>query len=191
MQVLKSETYQRMPWKNGGGSTAQIAVYPPDAKLADFDWRISMATVLSDGPFSSFPGVDRTLTILSGAGMILEHDDQQTVMLTRKSAPYGFAADEPVSAVLVDGAVVDLNVMTRRNHIVHRVRRLKAPLSFTTEASVSALFCPAGSATITKNGSVGTLETWDCALLSPSSQPIKVSGCDELILIEFADVSAG
>ncbi len=44
-----------MPWKNGGGETAEIAVFPPSADLSEFGWRISMATVSSDGPFSAFP----------------------------------------------------------------------------------------------------------------------------------------
>ena len=50
-----------MPWKNGGGETAEIAVSPPGAALDDFDWRLSMARVETDGPFSAFPGIDRTL----------------------------------------------------------------------------------------------------------------------------------
>ncbi|MBM7325185.1 HutD family protein, partial [Agrobacterium sp. S2] len=49
-----------MPWKNGGGVTTEIIVHPAKASMADFDWRISMANVAQDGPFSIFPGVDRT-----------------------------------------------------------------------------------------------------------------------------------
>jgi environmental stress-induced protein Ves len=33
------------PWKNGGGSTTQIAVFPPDAGFEEFDWRVSLATI--------------------------------------------------------------------------------------------------------------------------------------------------
>jgi environmental stress-induced protein Ves len=47
-----------MPWKNGGGETTEIAVFPDGAGLSDFDWRVSMARVDGDGPFSSFPGIE-------------------------------------------------------------------------------------------------------------------------------------
>ena len=72
MRILRAENYRRMRWKNGGGETAEIAVFPEGAGLDEFDWRISMARVEAGGPFSRFPGVDRTLSILEGEGMVLE-----------------------------------------------------------------------------------------------------------------------
>ena len=72
MRILRASTYRRMPWKNGGGETTEIAVSPEGAGLDDFAWRISMARVDGDGPFSAFAGVDRTLSILEGEGLRLE-----------------------------------------------------------------------------------------------------------------------
>ncbi len=72
MKLYRAHDHKRMPWKNGGGETVEIAVFPPGAGVDDFDWRISMATVASDGPFSIFPGIDRTLSILDGAGLSLK-----------------------------------------------------------------------------------------------------------------------
>ena len=69
MQILRAANYKVMPWKNGLGSTTEIAIFPANAKLDDFDWRVSMAQVTSDGPFSSFPGIDRTLLVIDGAGI--------------------------------------------------------------------------------------------------------------------------
>ena len=60
MRVLRAADYPRMPWKNGGGETAEILVEPAGAPLDSFDWRLSMARVAADGPFSLFPGVERT-----------------------------------------------------------------------------------------------------------------------------------
>jgi len=57
-----------VPWKNGAGSTTEIAVFPQDAGFTDFDWRVSLATIGADGPFSVFPGVDRTLALVEGHG---------------------------------------------------------------------------------------------------------------------------
>src|SRR3546814_10305481 len=69
MQVLRAAAHRVMPWKNGGGSTTEVAVAPDGAGLDEFDWRISMAVVGADGPFSGFPGVDRTLAVPARAGL--------------------------------------------------------------------------------------------------------------------------
>jgi environmental stress-induced protein Ves len=123
--VLKASTYRRMPWKNGGGETVEIAVSPEGAGLSEFDWRISMATVATDGPFSIFPGIDRTLSILDGNGMSLEIDGSAPVLLTVTSEPLAFAADVVVSASLAEGTITDLNVMTRRGRMKHQVDRVE------------------------------------------------------------------
>jgi uncharacterized protein len=121
MKILRAADYRRMPWKNGGGETVEIAVFPEGAGLSDFDWRISMARVDGDGPFSEFPGIDRTLAILEGAGIILDVDGDIR-RLTIDRAPHSFPADRPTSATLIDGTVTDFNVMSRRGKVAHEVR---------------------------------------------------------------------
>ena len=71
-RVLSPADSRRMPWKNGGGLTHEIAVHPSGAGMAAFEWRVSVAEVAQDGPFSRFPGVDRTLVLLAGNGVRLE-----------------------------------------------------------------------------------------------------------------------
>ncbi|WP_426229879.1 HutD/Ves family protein [Pararhizobium sp. DWP3-4] len=123
LQVLRAKDYRRMPWKNGGGETVEIAVFPPETDLTNFGWRVSMATVASDGPFSVFTGINRTLSILEGEGMELDIAGREPVVLTRASEPLAFPADAATSARLVSGTIVDLNVMTRRGQWAHRVER--------------------------------------------------------------------
>ena len=72
LTVLRAADHRTMPWKNGGGSTTEIAAAPDGAGIDAFDWRVSMAVVAADGPFSEFPGIDRTLSILDGSGLILK-----------------------------------------------------------------------------------------------------------------------
>lgn len=122
-QVLRAADRVATPWKNGGGKTATVAVFPEGAGLADFDWRISIARVEGDGPFSAFPGIDRTLTILSGGSMMLKDR-----VLRPDSAPFSFDGTEPVTAMVAGGPIYDLNVMTRRGRFTHRVERVMAPL---------------------------------------------------------------
>lgn len=123
MRLLRSAGHRRMAWKNGGGETIEVAVHPPEADLARFDWRISMASVSRDGPFSVFEGVDRTLCLLGGASMDLQIAGLGHRRLTADSPPLSFPADAATTARLEEGAIDDLNVMTRRGVCRHRVAR--------------------------------------------------------------------
>ena len=142
-----------MPWKNGGGETTEIAVSPAAAGLDDFEWRISMALVKDDGPFSVFPGIDRTLSILDGNGMRLTIDGKPAA-LTKASPPLSFAADLATNAVLIDGAITDLNVMSRRTAYRHQVERLdlNGEVTLASGAAVVAVLCDTGAVAITTPG---------------------------------------
>ena len=122
-RLLRNSDHRRMPWKNGGGETVEVIVRPEGASLSDFGWRVSMATVASDGPFSVFPGIDRTLAVLSGDGMELSIEGLGERLLTPQSAPLAFPADAPTSARLTGEPITDLNVMTRRGAFRHTLVR--------------------------------------------------------------------
>ena len=122
-RLLPNADHRRMPWKNGGGETVEVIVHPQGADLADFGWRVSMATVAEDGPFSVFPGIDRTLAVLSGAGMTLSIEGLGERLLTPASPPLAFPADAPTTARLAGGPITDLNVMTRRGLFRHTLTR--------------------------------------------------------------------
>lgn len=112
-----------MPWKNGGGETVEVIVHPEGASLSEFGWRVSMASVASDGPFSVFPGIDRTLAILTGDGMELTIEGLGEQLLKPETTPLAFPADAPTTARLTGGPVTDLNVMTRRGSFSHTLVR--------------------------------------------------------------------
>jgi uncharacterized protein len=131
MRFLHKTEYRRTPWKNGGGETCEICVSPREATLDAFDWRISMAHVRSAGPFSLFPGVDRSLAILDGEGLRVRVGDAAEVQVTKNTAPLRFSGDAQTSAMLLGGAVLDFNVMTRRDRWRHQLHRA-VPLQDTT-----------------------------------------------------------
>jgi environmental stress-induced protein Ves len=114
MRLLGPADCLRMPWKNGGGSTTQLAIAPPGAALDDFDWRISSAQVATAGAFSAFPGVDRSLAVLNDGALLLQPQGKQPTLLTADDAPFAFAGEQAIDAALPNGPVVDFNVMTRR-----------------------------------------------------------------------------
>ena len=111
---LPRATQRVVPWRNGGGSTREVAIEPPDGSLAQgFTWRVSIAGVAADGPFSHLPGVDRTLWLLRGAGMALDVDGEP-IRLERPLQRLDFAGERAVSARLLGGPTEDLNVMVTR-----------------------------------------------------------------------------
>ena len=124
MHILPACDYPTTAWKNGGGTTRQILIAPPGATLEDFDYRISMASVASDGPFSHFPGVDRQLLLLDGKGLLLQRGDGSNSLLQIDSQPLAFAGEEAITSLLQDGPVTDFNVMTRRGRYRQQTERL-------------------------------------------------------------------
>jgi environmental stress-induced protein Ves len=133
-------------WKNGGGSTTEIAIAPPDSTFTDFDWRISLATIAQDGPFSIFPGIDRTLALVEGPGVTLDIDRYKRVALTEADPVIEFAGESMIHATLNGGATIDFNVMTRRARCHHRLgrRRLNGASEFAPRGDVSILFLAEG-----------------------------------------------
>jgi environmental stress-induced protein Ves len=120
LRILRHADYPTRPWKNGGGTTRDIAVSPPGASLDDFDWRLSLAQVDRDGPFSRFDNVDRTLVLLSGAMTL--HEQGRRIDLVRHE-PVMFEGERVLEATVPGGATLDFNVMTRRGRARHVVRR--------------------------------------------------------------------
>ncbi|MEL4070391.1 HutD family protein [Ochrobactrum sp. GPK 3] len=193
--LLKAENHRRMPWKNGGGVTVEIAVHPQGASVDDFDWRISMATVANDGPFSVFPGIDRTLSVLEGDGILLDVDGQQST-LTRDSAPLAFAADSHSAARLIGSAITDLNVMTRRTRYMHRVRRISgsnaaATLETRITGETLLIFCAEGEFALQTDTGIAHLGPHDAVILAaPVKNSVELKGKGDLFLITITAIGS-
>ena len=166
MKIVRASHCRTTPWKNGGGSTTEIAVEPFGATLDNFDWRISMARVASDGPFSEFAGIDRTLSIVKGNGLVLTVGDAAPVVLDRSSEPIRFPGDRPTSARLLAGEIIDLNVMTRRGRFEHRLQRLRAPAQCEFDGhDIAVVVACSSDVTLTLWDNVIRLANGDAAIL--------------------------
>jgi len=119
IRVLRAADRVATPWKNGGGITREVAIWPPGSKFDDFDWRISIAEVREAGPFSTFERIDRTMAILNGRLELRLPD--RTIALDPSSDPFPFAGDVLCEGIPVGGPVTDLNVMVRRGRVAARV----------------------------------------------------------------------
>jgi len=108
-QIRRLADAAPVAWRNGGGVTHELAAWP---SAADWRWRISVAEVAKDGPFSHFPGVDRRFAVLSGAGVRLSFADR-IVALTSQDAPIVFSGEAACDCQLIGGATLDFNLMSQ------------------------------------------------------------------------------
>jgi uncharacterized protein len=102
-RVVRSDEVVPQPWANGGGTTRELA------SAGDGSWRISLADIDADGPFSAFPGRHRLLTVVDGTVLTLQVDGEQQVVEPHR--PFAFPGDAVVVASVPEGAVRALNVV--------------------------------------------------------------------------------
>ena len=99
-------------WANGAGTTRQVAAEPDDSGIDSFDWRVSIADVVSECSFSAFPGIDRTILLVEGRVMVLAIDGVECRL--DPLAPVRFWGEADVTCSVPDGPTRDLNIMCRR-----------------------------------------------------------------------------
>ncbi|MFD8688940.1 HutD family protein [Streptomyces sp. NPDC059651] len=130
-RILRAAGRTPVAWKNGRGVTREIAA-SPGATNETFDWRVSLADVAEDAPFSVFPDADRTLTVVEGAGMDLMVGGEHHIV-DEPYWPHDFPGDLETDGRLLAGPVVNLNVIHRRDRVraetavVRGTLRLMAP----------------------------------------------------------------
>ncbi|WP_328619402.1 HutD/Ves family protein [Streptomyces sp. NBC_00354] len=155
VRILRAGDRAAVAWKNGGGVTREIAAWPEGAGMADFGWRVSLAEVAADGPFSAFPGVDRTLTLAEGAGMDLTVGGARR-RVDERYAPQDFPGDEPTECRLLDGPVVNFNVMYRRDRVHAQTAVVRGGLALTAGPGETLLVVALqGPAELELNGGTG------------------------------------
>ena len=179
MQIIRRDSLVATPWKNGGGVTRQIACFPADAHIGNFDWRISTAEVSQDGAFSRFDGIDRRLYILDGAGLELRFGGQDSRRLW-SGEHIDFAGDADVFGALIDGPVTDLNIMVRRGRMRMRAERISinGPTEIEHGWGTAVLFVLKGELSV-----MNTVARRHDAVLLDGTQAVTVSGSAELLLI--------
>jgi environmental stress-induced protein Ves len=107
------------PWRNGGGMTHELVVFPVREQ---WHWRMSIAAIERNGPFSRFEGVQRWIAVLQGGGVRLSVGGASHT-LTTESEPLAFDGAGEALCEPLGGGTLDFNLMVRegRGHM-RRVR---------------------------------------------------------------------
>lgn len=196
IRLLRTRDYRRSRWKNDGGWTTEIASDPTpapgDGIAADFRWRVSIAEIERDGPFSMFPGIERDLLLLSGKGIELDINDEAAQRLDQRFQRIHFAGEARVDCHLLGGPTEDFNVMVRRDQFVAEViaRPLNGTMLIFADPGVQWLiYVHAGSARVRAEQiemNAGLGETLLIDAEHPSRERIVIDGGGELILVKFS-----
>ncbi len=67
--LLTPAQYRRIPWKNGGGISTDIAT---DEATGGEVWRFGRTPIPLPGPFSDYSGYDRVQVLIKGRGLVLD-----------------------------------------------------------------------------------------------------------------------
>jgi environmental stress-induced protein Ves len=191
--LIPANEYRRERWKNGLGWTREILRHPAEG---DWDWRLSIAEVDKDGPFSAFPGCDRELVLLAGEGMRLQFEDGDCVTLAPPHARHRFAGERALSAELIAGPTHDFNAIWRRDRcdvaVLHRP--LVGPMVFFPESGVLWFaYLLAGQAVFRDQPTPMVLEQGDSAVIRTPDGGARtlLDGGGEVLLVRISEPLVG
>jgi environmental stress-induced protein Ves len=180
--VIHQSQYQEMPWKNGGGITQEIA---RDSNDENFRWRLSRAKIETSGPFSTFTGMDRCITLLEGAATLNYSDGSKHRLNVLE--PFYFSGDESISCSLEEEAV-DFNVIAKRTEFRIEVDCLtldKADRLLVNEAAAEQFFyVQAGTLQIESMGQAVVTSENDTCHLSSWVSPIEIFAQSKVCVIK-------
>lgn len=194
--VIPANEYRRERWRNQLGWTREIhAGHLADAGAdAPWDWRLSIAEIERDAEFSSFPGIDRELVLLSGNGVRLRFDDGETQELHPPHERLRFAGERKLVGELIDGPTHDFNLMWRRERVRAALwhRPLVGPMVVFVEPGTTwVLHLMAGQATFADDSGLPSLAAGDTAIFSAGAQRLRhvVDGGGEALLIRIEPIA--
>jgi len=115
LHLIQNRDLRWTPWKNGGGRTRELAVWPAGASMGQpqLGWRLARAECSQPGPFSSFPGFDRLLVPLD-RDLGLRHESTQSLRRVRRGECARFAGEWSTHVELPEGPARDLNLLCAR-----------------------------------------------------------------------------
>ncbi len=147
---LTPADHRRVPWKNGGGVTTELAVEP--AADGRFVWRVSIADVVEPGPFSAFPGYDRLIAVVEGDGMRLSVDGAAPVERRRLDPAFAFPGEAPVWCEPTAGPIRDVNLMLDRASAAGTLTLLAGQAGHRAAGDVLLVHGLAGALTVIPDG---------------------------------------
>lgn len=181
MIIIGPDSFRTMAWKNGLGTTTEL--YRADGLDSQIDWRVSIASIAADGPFSPFPAYDRHIMALDGAGMILEGGPDGPISVAPAFSPATFSGDWPISARLLDTGFRDFNLIVRRSFGRGELScaLVTGSLQIPQDSATCLLFCVSGGLTSNgqhiAEGAAVVLSPGEGGLFEPLGRSVRIALC--------------
>ena len=138
LTLFSPENFKTIPWKNGLGHTTELAI-SDGGTLDNFDWRLSIASVVNDGNFSNFAGYQRNLVLIEGEGLTLDHGNGDVDELTSLLDIARFDGGINTHGALVHGGIKDFNIMTNQLTFLPNVNCYIEQQTVTVELTTDSL----------------------------------------------------
>lgn len=185
MKHLRPAQYRIMPWKNGGGTTTEIAIHPENAQLGGgpFLWRVSIADVAGDGRFSRFQGYDRHIMTIAGSGLTLDAGENGRFEIGEPLQPLRFSGDWAIECHLHGGPSRDFNLIVWRAFADSQLTVLQiAGCRAFTGGSLKIVYIVDGDLTVqghvAASGDCLVFEAGEMFALDPLGGPVRIGLCE-------------
>jgi len=178
IKIISPQEFKTVPWKNGMGETIELAINE-GGTLEKFDWRISMASVVEDGPFSAFSGFERTLILVKGNGISLQHDGKPTDKLSNLLDVTTFDGRLKTSGILYSGPINDFNIIADKQKYKVTVQTYVENVDVDLRpAYLSFVYCLSGDASISSPDGTDKISLTHGSLLkiTQPSENLTISG---------------
>lgn len=123
IEIIPPNHFKQISWKNGQGTTTELAINA-GGTIDDFDWRLSIASVIEDGVFSNFSGYLRQLILIEGNGIELNHNNTSHDKLTKLLDSATFDGGYQTIGTLYNGPIKDFNIMTKENRYTAKIQTM-------------------------------------------------------------------
>jgi environmental stress-induced protein Ves len=134
IDIITPAQFKTVPWKNGKGETIEMAINS-GGTLDNFDWRLSMASVVEDGVFSNFSGYTRNLILIAGDGINLQHNNSKIDKLNHLLDYATFDGGNKTVGNLHTNEITDFNIIARTSRYNTKVSCQKKVDKATLEKS--------------------------------------------------------
>lgn len=184
---LPASGYDARPWKNGTGTTDEICLLPEGANREDFSLRVSRATIADPGAFSSFPGMDRVITVIEGNGLTLDFGAQVANLAPEE--PFRFDSGLTPVGAPTEGPLRVVNVMASRSEWMISAVRIVAGSADLPADHLTVVFALRGVWRITDATATVTLHPHDTALSDASARLVPEGAAAAALLVSLGPVA--
>jgi uncharacterized protein len=176
--LLDPAGYRRTPWKNGGGTTVDIAVH----MSGDIEvWRFGRTPIVQPGPFSDYAGFDRLQALVAGSGLVLETPEGE-IDVRRPFRPVRFAGETPVTSRLEAGPVEVVNLIGRRDRVKLDMGVLDEGRTIVLRPGTHIAYAPHGDTELAIQGNERRLAA-DYALRIDTDVTVRLTGIAGCLLV--------